>query len=131
MKNGRAGAHKPDKLGLSCKASKGGDGWAGDLVVLSTIKRHYALVMPAQPNLGECRRKYKHVQLLALMKTARKVDGGTGLDMVVVIVYCVEGMVLQTPRVSQKIKLNYIHNVFRCLRSIAQMRHYDAVICVS
>ncbi len=36
MKSGRSGAHKPDKLGLSCNANKCSDAGTGDLGVLRT-----------------------------------------------------------------------------------------------
>ncbi len=36
VKSGRSGAHKPDKLGLRCKATKGSDAGTVDLGVLPT-----------------------------------------------------------------------------------------------
>ncbi len=35
--SGRSGAHKPDKLGLSCKAYKYSDAGTGDFVVSPTL----------------------------------------------------------------------------------------------
>ncbi len=45
VKSGRSGAHKPDKLGVSCKVNKCSDAEIGDLGVLPT---HEAL-----PCLGD------------------------------------------------------------------------------
>ncbi len=61
MKSGCSGAHKPGRLGLSCKANKCIDAVTGDLGVLLPTKHHHVspLVMPTQPVPSECRLKYK------------------------------------------------------------------------
>ncbi len=62
MKSGCSDAFKPDRLGLSCEASKCSDAGTGDLGVL-TIHFGSLLVMPAQPAPGECQLKYKQVSV--------------------------------------------------------------------
>ncbi len=51
MTNGRSGALKPDRFGLSYKANKFSDPETGNLGVLTTHKHYLVslLVMPAQP----------------------------------------------------------------------------------
>ncbi len=41
MKSGRCSAHKPGKLGLSCKANKCSDAGTGDLEVLTAHSKTY------------------------------------------------------------------------------------------
>ncbi len=59
VNSGRPGAHKPDKIGLSCKANKCSDAGTGDLGVLSIREISPWLVMPAQPAPDECSHKCK------------------------------------------------------------------------
>ncbi len=59
VKSGRSGAHKPDKVGLSCKVKNVATPALGTSECYLSMKYRHALVMPAKPAKGACHDKYK------------------------------------------------------------------------